>query len=676
MSGDRIFQGLEFFIDLDQGEGDLAGNALTSHLNSRILKLGGKVAKEYHKQCTHLVLRHEEQDLYSAAHQNDQSVVSVEYIVRCFDEGARLEEFERGIFKGDSIPGIGNHVRQLTLTDFRGLERLLLRYKCESTGAPYSGVLTVPGETSHLVVKDLNSTSEKVEKSRAHPSVHVVSFHWIEECLKQWKYVPEGPFKNEDDLVAESSQDEFTNTYSVPEGSARNDSVKAKAGEKTKEDTAGKKKSEASPPGPTEPKKNPKRSPKPGVSPKDDEGTVEEGKSDKKSDGGKAKDKRLREDNSPMGPSGTQSKKKSAHGKGSKKSGAKVEEAEGDDTGTEGDEPVQRGGSSSRKKVGGKRKRRSELMKGGPSRGEAVKKKPKRRLKRKEVSTDTEPSENEEEELDDEMEKPASPEPHNKSKGGSKQQKKTKNPEGDSEDLLFAVSGMEGEERTHMQVSLKKLGVRVSSGVSRDPHIYDFGTTHIISSELRRNEKTMCAMAAGNWVLSSDYVKSCRGAGDLVDEESFELSKTRNGVISEGAPAHWRNRFDSIGVGAFHGIKACFYGKLSLPGNDVIQQIITAGGGEVLKTSPPYADVLKRGNVTLAVIGKDKAKNADRNINMFLEGGVPCVSADYIISWIAHPDMDLAEFVLLDPEGGCEALMELENGRGAGGGASENSMSF
>lgn len=56
---------------------------------------GGKVASVYHQDCTHLVLRHKKQDLYSVAVQLDQTVVSADFILRCLSEKKLLEETEQ-----------------------------------------------------------------------------------------------------------------------------------------------------------------------------------------------------------------------------------------------------------------------------------------------------------------------------------------------------------------------------------------------------------------------------------------------------------------------------------------------------------------------------------------------------------------------------------------------------
>lgn len=56
---------------------------------------GGKVASVYHQDCTHLVLRHKAQDLYSVAQQLDQIVVSADFIIKCLSEKRLLEETEQ-----------------------------------------------------------------------------------------------------------------------------------------------------------------------------------------------------------------------------------------------------------------------------------------------------------------------------------------------------------------------------------------------------------------------------------------------------------------------------------------------------------------------------------------------------------------------------------------------------
>lgn len=48
----------------------------------------------YNQDCTHVILRHKEQELYAAAQQLDQSVVSTEYMLKCINEQKLLEETE------------------------------------------------------------------------------------------------------------------------------------------------------------------------------------------------------------------------------------------------------------------------------------------------------------------------------------------------------------------------------------------------------------------------------------------------------------------------------------------------------------------------------------------------------------------------------------------------------
>lgn len=83
-------------------------------------------------------------------------------------------------------------------------------------------------------------------------------------------------------------------------------------------------------------------------------------------------------------------------------------------------------------------------------------------------------------------------------------------------------------------------------------------------------------------------------------------------LVSQGSPSHWRVRRNRLGVGAFDGVSAVIYGKLSTPENDTIKRIITSGGGRVIKMSPPFDSVCGPAGANLAIIGDSKDKDADR----------------------------------------------------------------
>lgn len=71
-------------------------------------------------------------------------------------------------------------------------------------------------------------------------------------------------------------------------------------------------------------------------------------------------------------------------------------------------------------------------------------------------------------------------------------------------------------------------------------------------------------------------------------------------------------RNQNLGVGAFDGIKAVFYGTLPVPGNAVLERILVAGGGIVLRKTPPYDAICKAGEANLAIIAESKSETRDR----------------------------------------------------------------
>ncbi|GMH35137.1 hypothetical protein BSKO_03005 [Bryopsis sp. KO-2023] len=1059
---EEIFADLIFYVDIQEARHDEA-ISLTTWLKTAIGTLGGTVASVYDDACTHLVLRHRGQDLYRAAQLLDQNVVAPGFVMSCLSEQKLVEETEEGVYPACEIPGFKENVQEVTQTDFRGLERQLVRYKCECTGARYSGVMTVPANTTHLVVKDLATASEKVVKARKHPSVHIVSIEWLDECLKEWKFLAEEPYTLEGAQVADSSEEDggFPSLGGAPaqpnvEAEAEQDEEpekpdldptlaiddemlggddsdgnpdkeqnvqepekdqkgkqenvpatepgKSLAPPSTEVPTAGNPEPKSGPKGlkdapvPTfmmessmqdmdmsqqvahagsvigalasqldittqvqedakmaeaEPAKEKEREDQMDAADDGDGGAIpptlvmDEGdKTDEavaadqdvaekehiKSDGDDQEAASLHGANPPMGLSmslsppqekdegndavlerqeATPVEKKQPKTDATKEFPAEKGSEEGDgdnqkpqegndpvdpetnagnnvkdgeinndvqvantdeddvqdmnvekdvqerndvdnvqdmsvekdaqdgndmecdnggedaddvDQSDQGNQPagqqmnsedgkdsepmsqsepsrpvVRRSARKSNRKADQKtpprgsarrsaRRRASKVQaktedessedpkprrslrarrlpkkdmeseegkstegsneeavtrtvqrtrrgraparrstvaksepetpaaegvrtrakrasrsgqtaaRGTPTRGpvkrkgrrsqaereessdsdEPQKKMPRRSLRiktpakvapppeggsRRKVATSKRKSSLNEPRptpakraRNSEAQEPARPAFQRGSQSNERRQRRRRRHS--QAEPLFAISGMEKYEKTKITESLAELEVKTASGS------YDPKTTHVVVPLLRRNDKTMCGMAAGKWILTSEYVQRCQEEDDLVEETPFELSKTDNDVISEGAPAHWRTRSRKLGVGAFEGIEAFFYGELDAPGNDTVQRIITAGGGKVLKKAPPYTEQLKKGTANIAVIGSDKSRNTDRTTKSFLNSGVTCVTTEYVINWVAHPQEDLGQYRLFDCKG-TQELKAMEKARGS-----------
>lgn len=67
-----------------------------------------------------------------------------------------------------------------------------------------------------------------------------------------------------------------------------------------------------------------------------------------------------------------------------------------------------------------------------------------------------------------------------------------------------------------------------------DPHSYDTKITHIIIEELKRNDKTMCGMAAGNWIMDAKFVEQCGIEKKLLEPVQYEHKATDIDNITTG----------------------------------------------------------------------------------------------------------------------------------------------
>ncbi|CAD7702341.1 unnamed protein product [Ostreobium quekettii] len=212
-------------------------------------------------------------------------------------------------------------------------------------------------------------------------------------------------------------------------------------------------------------------------------------------------------------------------------------------------------------------------------------------------------------------------------------------PRAEKKDMVVALSGVHSSQRLRYSGVLAGLHVQCTSGAHDAKHQWVNSITHIVSPSLKRNEKTVCGMAAGSWFVSTGYVEACARKHRMLDPADYELQKGKEDAISKGAPAHWRTRRVLTGAGAFDGITAVIYGKVGPPGEETIRRIICAGDGRVVKH--PSSLSYESQGINLAVVGKEKPKS-DRVVKQLLDSGVLCVSTDYIIDWVCHPSKALS----------------------------------
>ncbi|XP_057823071.2 BRCT domain-containing protein At4g02110 isoform X2 [Cryptomeria japonica] len=224
-----------------------------------------------------------------------------------------------------------------------------------------------------------------------------------------------------------------------------------------------------------------------------------------------------------------------------------------------------------------------------------------------------------------------------------------------SEPKCFLLSGHRLQRKEFQQL-VKNLGGKLL----KDSHNWSYQATHLVVPEpLRRTEKFFAAVAAGRWVLTTDYLTASKQAGRFLNEQEYEWHKSglnEDGTISFEAPRKWRLLREKTGHGAFHGFRIIVYGECIAPSLDTLKRVVKAGGGLILATSPPYTRSLAAG-VHFAVISPGISRD-DIWIQEFLGHNIACVLVDYLVEYVCKPSYPLDKHVLFNTHGAVEKLLK------------------
>ncbi|KAL6749002.1 hypothetical protein V8C86DRAFT_2862130, partial [Haematococcus lacustris] len=214
--------------------------------------------------------------------------------------------------------------------------------------------------------------------------------------------------------------------------------------------------------------------------------------------------------------------------------------------------------------------------------------------------------------------------------------------------MVVAFSGMSSEERKQAAGALKRIRIRCLQGPSWEPCV-----TTILLPAMKRTDKVICGLAAGNWLLDSTrYLKACTSASSWVPPAAYEHQGGHEpqgqgepgGRLEPGAAPHWRQHRVSTGSGAFAGLRVVLLGSLPPPlDRAAVQLMLQAGGGEVMAVAGtaaalPSLTPLLTGDSKPHLAVVDPAKQQpDRLVTAALEAGVTCVAPAYLVEWVAQP---------------------------------------
>ena len=207
------------------------------------------------------------------------------------------------------------------------------------------------------------------------------------------------------------------------------------------------------------------------------------------------------------------------------------------------------------------------------------------------------------------------------------------------------------------------------------PKQWEPSITHLITPHLGRSEKVLAGMAAGAWILTTEWLAGCWSSGRVLDEAAFIARSKAPDAMAVDAAGFWRARRQTQEVRAFETsrgpLRAIFHPGCSMrtPSAATIARIFSAGGGVAL----PWRDPEEAGflRIDFGVVHADPNQRPHDGVLAQLEAaGVPLVSELFLIEWLALPAKALDENVLRKGTQlrGIEAAMQRSAvGEGAGG---------
>ncbi|KAL3278933.1 hypothetical protein HHI36_016451 [Cryptolaemus montrouzieri] len=210
---------------------------------------------------------------------------------------------------------------------------------------------------------------------------------------------------------------------------------------------------------------------------------------------------------------------------------------------------------------------------------------------------------------------------------------------------VFMISGISSmETRAEIVTHLESLGATVSETSSYDPD-----STHLLCPKPSRNEKTLSCMAAGKWILHTNYVDACLKAGKFLDEEEYEFGNPnsigkisieldRDIEIRMQAIHYWRNEIARSGRGPFYDMRAIVVAEKK----QALISVIEAGGGTVIDAEPPFDDVVHATHCLIEI--KSAAKFA--LYEPLAQQGIYCVNTVYISDFLHRTNKDIKDCIL------------------------------
>ncbi|XP_069861535.1 DNA topoisomerase 2-binding protein 1 isoform X1 [Dipodomys merriami] len=205
---------------------------------------------------------------------------------------------------------------------------------------------------------------------------------------------------------------------------------------------------------------------------------------------------------------------------------------------------------------------------------------------------------------------------------------------------IFQLSSLNPQERIDYYHLIEELG-----GSVIEKQCFDPSCTHIVVGHPLRNEKFLASVAAGKWVVHRSFMEACRAAGRFVPEEDYEWGSSAILDALGGAPeqqrrlaraaVRWRKAIQERrraggAQGAFSGWKVILHVEQSREAG--FKRLLQSGGAKVL--SGHAASLFKEATHLFSDLHKRKAEDSGVNVAEAAAQDVRCLRTEYIADYL------------------------------------------
>ena len=233
-----------------------------------------------------------------------------------------------------------------------------------------------------------------------------------------------------------------------------------------------------------------------------------------------------------------------------------------------------------------------------------------------------------------------------------------------SSKYTFLFTSIDNKAKSLMKTIILKLG-----GKFLDSPYYNTSCTHLICGNFRLNEKVVCGMAAGVFIISAEFIEASNEEGRFICEDPFEWGNPLNSMKSEGkykihVVYKWRNKIEkrmqdmsqngslyrrNFRPGAFDGWLIFYLCKNCKNKNCKFEQsrrIILAGGGKMT------INFSKDAEITIALTDTECISSKSKSILAQLkECDIPVLKFSYVLQYLENfgESIEMDDFVLNSP---------------------------